>query len=509
MGLSKKLTASLVHKKLLDFGLFPEKIENVFSSEKFGRWVRKTGYSKYKDRHFSHISFKLTRSNNAPRILNIPHPIAYIRLCNEIKTNWKNFFDKIGEVADYQKRSMIIPKPNNLNERLVSMLSYNKNKKEKFITLEKQTSKKYYVHADISNFYPNIYSHSIAWALVGKETAKKNQKDDTLWYNKIDFAVRGQQRNETIGIAIGPDTSGIIAELILSQVDKDLEHYSYTRYIDDYNCFCESKDKAEQFLRDLSRSLEKYNLRLNAKKTKIVELPTELDDDWVRQLRDFSNAHLGNAKKEITSGDLTKVSDFLDLAISLNEKNPEEATIRYAAQILTKKKYASKKVFAFVIIYLSRICFIHPYFIDLFHKLLRVNKKLIDKKLLSLIEDEINSIINEQVKNSLSDVSLWAVYLAKEYNFEIKDFESISNSIISSRDCMPTLICYLYAKKKKLPLKKYLDLVADLMDEQLEDEWWIYIYEVFRDNSTKPAFKKISYKDFYKELVTAKITFIA
>ena len=35
---------------------------------------------------------------------------------------------------------------------------------------------RYLVKADISTCFPSIYSHSIPWALVGKETAKKNHR---------------------------------------------------------------------------------------------------------------------------------------------------------------------------------------------------------------------------------------------------------------------------------------------------------------------------------------------
>lgn len=163
-----ELSDKQVYEKLLDYGMFPEKISAIFSSEKFGVWVREKGISVYTKKSFSNVTFHLTRNNNAPRILNIPHPIPYYFLCKEIKTNWIEISASIGEVDDYTDRSMIIPKPNNLSKRLVSMLSYDRNKDEKFLVLEKSFKAKYFVHADIANCYPSIYSHSIPWALVGK-----------------------------------------------------------------------------------------------------------------------------------------------------------------------------------------------------------------------------------------------------------------------------------------------------------------------------------------------------
>lgn len=248
-----KLKKGTVNRKLLDYGLFSEKLSPIFTSEKFGVWVRKNGINIFKEHPFSSVKYRLTRNNNAPRIVEIPHPIAYHRLCESIKTNWNRISTKIGEIEDYPDRSMVIPKPNNLNKRLVSMMSYDKRDDEKFLILDKSANKKYFVHADIANCYPSIYSHSIPWALVGHQTAKDTMGNKTKWYNKLDFAIRSMQRNETVGIPIGPDTSSLISELVLSRVDKRLEKYQYLRFIDDYRCYCKSKEEADEFLRSLSK----------------------------------------------------------------------------------------------------------------------------------------------------------------------------------------------------------------------------------------------------------------
>src|SRR5580765_6074526 len=116
----KKLKKGTVNRKLLDYGFFSEKLTSIFSSESFGVWVRKHGINTFKDNSFSSVKYRLTRNNNAPRIVEIPHPIAYYRLCETVKTNWKYIIAKIGEIDDYVDRSMVVPKPNNLNKRLVS-----------------------------------------------------------------------------------------------------------------------------------------------------------------------------------------------------------------------------------------------------------------------------------------------------------------------------------------------------------------------------------------------------
>ncbi len=498
-----KLNEDQVYHKLLDFGFFPENISKIFSSEKFGRWVRLNGINQYKGRAFSNVTFRITRNNNAPRILHIPHPIAYYRLCTEIKKNWQEISKSIGEVDDYSERSMIIPKPNNLNHRLVSMLSYDRNKDEKFLVLDKSYEAKYFVHADIANCYPSIYSHSVSWALVGKKEAKLNITDKTKWYNKLDEAVRAVQRNETVGIPIGPDTSSVISELILSQIDKKLTNYNYFRFIDDYKCYCSSKEEVDSFIRDLSKVLEYFHLRLNPKKTEIIELPKPIEENWVRELKAFSNRFLDNDILSI--GDLNTLSEFMDLAIHISRNNPSESSLKYCAKILSKKKFLGNDIYTFFIMYLSRMCFIQPYFIDIFDIVLENNPPT--KKNLELIAREINSIMKEHLVYSRSDVALWGVHLSIKYGLKIKSFEKYSQYLMDERDCLPTLLCYRYAKLNGLDTKKYFALVKDLVAERLEEDWWIYIYSLYRDSNRKAVFRQIAYKDFYENMRKGKVEF--
>ena len=499
----KELNSSEVFQKLLKYGLFPEKLSKIFTSENFGEFAISKGINQYKEKSFSEIKFRLTRNNNAPRILNIPHIIPYFMLCKEIELNWNNISNSFGDLDDYQNRSMIIPKPNNLNNRLISMLSYERRKDEKFLILDKSFEAKYFVHADIATCYPSIYSHSIPWALVGKLEAKENSKDESLWYNKLDKRIRYLQRNETIGIPIGPDTSNIICEIILSQIDKKLQKFKFFRFIDDYKCYCKSMQEVDEFLSILSRELEYYNLRLNDKKTHIENLPKSFDEDWIRELKLFSNNFLNN--KELYNKDINIVAQFFDLTISLNNKFPNDSAIRYAVKVLCNKKFIQNDIFAFVILRLSRICFQYPYFIDLFDDIFKINP--ITEKLKSSINTEINSLINEHSQYNRSDVALWGIYIAIKHNLQINDFENYSDKLLLNRDCLPSLLCYIYARNNNLKLNKFIGHVETIISEKLEDEWWLYIYSLYFENKNKPAFKNISYKDFYNNLILNNVTF--
>jgi hypothetical protein len=354
---------AVVYKKLVCYGLFPEKLKGMFSAKEFGEWIIKHKINVSSD-YYNLVIYKATRNDNAPRVFGIPNPAAYVNICREIRDNW-NDIDKIYKsVKNYDNISMIIPKDGNKNHRLVSFAPYDKNRNRELLDTKKQFGKKYLAYADISNFYHSIYTHSIPWAIVGK-TKSRNNTSMAAWYNRIDRSFRNAQHKETKGIPIGPDISGIVAEIILSRIDKKLSvKYEYSRFIDDYHCFCETREKAEQFIKDLAIQLDEYKLSLNTGKTKILSLPRALNESWVRKLK------AAIAWKEIGKKQKDMVISFLDLSSELFMENPRESPIRYAIQVIRKKKYTDYETFHIVFQYYLNLCFLYPYIVDICHEFL-------------------------------------------------------------------------------------------------------------------------------------------
>ena len=146
---------------------------------------------------------------------------------------------------------------------------------------------RYILKTDVTDFYPSIYTHSIPWALHGKAVAKSNRKM-TLLGNRLDAVTRNAQDGQTIGIPIGPDTSLTLSEIILARADQDLlqnQDLQGFRYVDDYEFGASTFSEAEQLLSELAAVLSKYELQLNPRKTRILELPEPIDNLWVSELR--------------------------------------------------------------------------------------------------------------------------------------------------------------------------------------------------------------------------------
>lgn len=99
----------------------------------------------------------------------------------------------------------------------------------------------------------------------------------------------GAKKGETHGFLIGPHTSNLLLEIILTAVDNKLvaAGWKYIRHIDDYTCYVLSYEKAQEFLIDLRSCLREYDLSLNHKKTKIIPLPIAAKPSWVYTLKTF------------------------------------------------------------------------------------------------------------------------------------------------------------------------------------------------------------------------------
>lgn len=150
----------------------------------------------------------------------------------------------------------------------------------------------------------------------------------------------------------------------------------------------------------------------------------------------------------------------------------------------------------------------HPYFIDLFDDLLDRNEANISGDILAIVDAEVNSLTKEHIKYSRSDVALWGIRLSIKHNFTLKYFEKYSNQLLKDLDCLPSLLCYEYAKQKRLKTDKYFTHIEKIIKEKLQDEWWIYIYELYREKPTKPVMKKIDYKQFYEAMRKGGVTFM-
>lgn len=138
---------------------------------------------------------------------------------------------------------------------------------------------------DVSGCFYHIYTHSVAWAVKGREIAKNNISADTF-ENAFDKLMQHANYNETNGIIVGPEISRIFAEIILQAVDLAIlrglkEQYGYTlgrdyeirRYVDDSYVYATSRDILENICSVYQEQLAFYKMDINKSKLEYCVRP--------------------------------------------------------------------------------------------------------------------------------------------------------------------------------------------------------------------------------------------
>lgn len=119
---------------------------------------------------------------------------------------------------------------------------------------------------DISDFYPRAYHHRIENAL---RLATSNQ--DAV--NRITVMLFKLAEGTSYGLPVGGNAARILAELLLNRIDRLLlaERIEFTRFVDDYYIFADTREAAQRALVTLSDALlRNEGLTLSRNKTRIL-----------------------------------------------------------------------------------------------------------------------------------------------------------------------------------------------------------------------------------------------
>jgi len=139
---------------------------------------------------------------------------------------------------------------------------------------------------DISRCFPSIYTHTIEWAIIGKDRSKlkvRERRTPTL-SRLLDRIAQNSNDGETNGIIVGPEFSRIFSELILQRVDVDAEknliklshhssEYCVRRYVDDIYIFSRNEHDEQVIVDALTDALRPYNLTMKPEKNELITRP--------------------------------------------------------------------------------------------------------------------------------------------------------------------------------------------------------------------------------------------
>ncbi|MGI9104607.1 MAG: reverse transcriptase domain-containing protein [Terriglobales bacterium] len=268
------------------------------------------------------------------RRLGVPNPIHHFNLCTCLITNRAAILAKLATTNLCRSRPTRYP----TRARAV-VPQYRRSELFRF-QARARAGARAILNADIADFYPSVYTHSIPWAFHTKAVAKAN-RTRALFGNVIDEPVRGAQDGQTMGVPIGPDTSFIIAESILADIDTELVRRmpSITgwRWIDEYELTFASRASADSALAEIQNTLLDYELRLNPRKTVAKDLPVEFQAEWVKELRAFRF-------RRSTTGQASDLIRYFDYMTEFVRTNPNEHIVKYAlARLRTFRPHPSNR----------------------------------------------------------------------------------------------------------------------------------------------------------------------
>jgi len=188
---------------------------------------------------------------------------------------------------------------------------------------------RYALRADVSGFYPSVYTHTITWALHGKAKGKKRSKNPLLG-DRIDQLLRDGQDRQSIGLPIGPDTSHIVAEILGAAIDEIVlaslkEPFSGFRHMDDYYLCFDDQAAAAAALTVLTHALRDFELNINETKTKICSVEEDLESYWSEEI---DNCFFSDAADR-QSNDMEM---FFDKTIRLAKQLGDDNIIKYAVR---------------------------------------------------------------------------------------------------------------------------------------------------------------------------------
>ncbi len=237
-----------------------------------------------KPRQHEGVNYSLLSNKDgrhAWRPFQLIHPAIYVSLVDQITTpdKWafiRDRFKKFHELKNSTCLSIPVQSLSKRKDKAAQILQWWQGIEQQSIELAMEYE--YVLHADITDCYGSIYTHSIVWALHGKPAGKDKDKrtDKSLIGNVIDWHIQDMRHGQTNGIPQGSALMDFISEMVLGYADQQLSdkldrsgvtEYRILRYRDDYRVFVNNPQVGEAILKTLTEVLIGLGMKLNTSKT--------------------------------------------------------------------------------------------------------------------------------------------------------------------------------------------------------------------------------------------------
>lgn len=492
------MDANDIRIALLSKGYFPKELPATFTTETFGaesqnilndwekfklfsRTQKKFNRRKYKSQAYGYELPKaemeiisMPKTGFERRSIGITHPIPQSLLAYEISENYRTIQKWLCRQTYSLDEIQVSP----LNNRAIKGINFSLHSAKKSYA---ESTSDWLVKTDITRFYPSIYTHSLTWAAYGKEKVKSNLKlfDGSLG-DRLDIITRACNRNQTVRIPIGPETSRILAEIISSRIDDDLKPQlsalspdKIDRLQDDWFIGVATLEEAERTLSKISRAYREYGLDINGSKTSVVRVVQHLDDAWKSDLAAFLSHQTGDLKG-------ARLREFLALTLRLQAENERKSVTNYALTVLEGQKFGKEDVEALES-FLLKATLVAP------GSMARISELLlnIDHDSGSLSKRRIGTRFIQLATRALEKGDLyeaiWLIYTLRGLKIPISDKKLLAVAGSTQSSALALILLDMRSRgqiKAALPTGEW---EREITSDTILTGWtWLLAYEAFR-----------------------------
>lgn len=498
----KRAVRSNILSSLLSVGYFPKELPPVFTTVNFGmhadaiisEWKRLHLFGVKPAKKFPKVNGRFYRARYSyervpsadpeslskpkrlyeRRNIHITHPVPQALLVAEVAEHWPQIQKWLSR-QHYSEDEIVVAEK---YDRAVKGINFRVHKAKKNYL---EATSDWLVKTDITRFYPSIYTHSIAWAAYGKERVKRNLKTyDGSLADRLDLLVRSCNRNQTVGLPIGPESSRIIAEIISSRIDADFASicpnvsvHLVDRLQDDWTVGASSLDEAQNILSVISECYRGYGLEINGSKTSVTHLMSSEQGGWRSEIIAFLSHR---------SGPLfgSRLQEFLALCLKLQIANPSEVVLNYALSIVEGRRIRDNdletiesfllKAAALSPISMDRICRI---IINLNISMGGLSKNRLRNRFVQLAERHFSN-------GALFEV-IWLLYTLRgiKVPFHSKKIAELAERVPSS--AVRLLLLDMHNKGLVITALPKESWESDITCDRILTDWsWLYAYEAVR-----------------------------
>lgn len=501
-------------KYLMQTAYLPVEVPPAISARNFAEYCcysygsLKCEYVNLSKSNTQYETYSAPRTKNGRRVLSLVNPVAQIAMSLAITDHRAEIRKLLGNSLG----SHYSTNTDSVTYRAFKGLEFRRFEQS---CLAIMSAYPFILRADISRFFYTAYSHSIPWSVLGKEKAKYlyfNNKSqfNKQWSNKLDHCIQAAQSRETFGLPVGPDTSRVLAEMLMTRVEMDLGFSKaamegrYARLIDDFFVGCSSEEEARSILNDLRRTLWQYNLQLNEEKTSIsASSRVSLHPLW-RASIELIRISSANAERQRQD-----IHRLLEVTVSLCQQYHNDAPASWAC-VKLRQVTCSPDNIVFYLETLFRLARDFPVCVRLVCEYLFNHRNFLTQEgMYPLVEKWILSIAARHYRQGEELELSWALMICCAYKIKVgenilSDFERMPRSV-------PFLLFGVLRKRNLLEfsLSKW-NFKSVLKKSGIYGEHWLALYEFVVQGWTKDKqlISLVKNDKVFSSMLARKVTFL-